>query len=181
MGLMVNGVWSQENAFPTDSGGHFVRPSAPIRNWITADGAPGPSGEGGFKAEKGRYHLYVSLACPWAHRTLIFRKLKGLEDMIGLSVVHWHMAENGWTFEDGPGVIPDPVLSRPLPSSDLYSLAARLYRPRHGARALGPRNREDRQQRILRNHPHVQFRVRRRRRGAGRFLSRAAARARSTR
>jgi putative glutathione S-transferase len=109
MGFLVNGVWGQENAFPTDKGGAFVRPSSPVRNWVTADGAAGPSGEGGFKAEKGRYLLYVSLACPWAHRTLIFRKLKGLERMIDLSVVHWHMAENGWTFQDGPGVIPDPI------------------------------------------------------------------------
>ena len=109
MGLLLNGVWSQENVFPTDTGGHFVRPSAPIRHWVTPDGSAGPSGAAGFKAEKGRYHLYISLACPWAHRTLIFRKLKGLEGMIGLSVVHWHMAENGWTFEHGPGVIADPV------------------------------------------------------------------------
>jgi putative glutathione S-transferase len=109
MGFLLNGVWSQENAFPTDQSGRFVRPSAPFRNWVTADGAAGPSGVGGFPAEKGRYHLYISLACPWAHRTLIFRKLKGLEGMIGLSVVHWHMAEKGWTFADGPGVIPDPV------------------------------------------------------------------------
>jgi glutathionyl-hydroquinone reductase len=109
MGFLLNGVWSQESAFPTDHDGRFVRPSAPIRDWVTADGSAGPSGAGGFKAEKGRYHLYISLACPWAHRVLIFRKLKGLEGMIGLSVVHWHMAENGWTFEDGPGVVPDPV------------------------------------------------------------------------
>src|ERR1700734_143669 len=109
MGFLLNGVWSQESAFPTDSDGRFVRPSAPIRNWITADGAPGPSGEGGFKAEKGRYHLIISLACPWAHRTLIFRKLKGLESMISLSVVHWLLAERGWTFDKGRGVIPDPI------------------------------------------------------------------------
>ena len=69
-----------------------------------------PSGDGGFEAAPGRYHLYVSLACPWAHRALIFRRLKGLEDMIGLSVVHWRMLENGWSFEEGPGVIPDPVV-----------------------------------------------------------------------
>lgn len=109
MGFLLNGKWSQESAFPTDRDGRFVRPSSPFRNWVTADGAPGPTGAGGFKAEKGRYRLYISLACPWAHRTLIFRKLKGLESMIGLSVVHWRMGENGWTFEDGPGVIPDPV------------------------------------------------------------------------
>jgi glutathionyl-hydroquinone reductase len=109
MGLLLNGAWSQENAFPTDAGGRFVRPSSPFRNWITPDGAAGASGAGGFAAEAGRYHLYVSLACPWAHRTLIFRKLKGLEGLIGLSVVHWLMRENGWTFDDGPGIIPDPV------------------------------------------------------------------------
>jgi putative glutathione S-transferase len=109
MGFLLNGVWSNESAFPTDAEGRFVRPSSPIRNWVTADGAAGPSGAGGFKAEAGRYHLYVSLACPWAHRALIFRKLKGLEGMIGLSVVHWLMGEHGWTFEPGPGVIPDPI------------------------------------------------------------------------
>jgi len=72
-------------------------------------GSAGPSGDGGFKAEPGRYHLYVSLACPWAHRTLIFRALKGLEDMISVSVVHWLMAENGWTFQAGDGVVEDSI------------------------------------------------------------------------
>src|SRR5210317_912603 len=94
--------------FPVEDG-EFVRWESLFRSWITPDGAPGPSGEGGFGAEPGRYHLYVSYACPWAHRTLIFRKLKGLEDMISLSVVHWYMAENGWTFADGDGVIADPI------------------------------------------------------------------------
>ncbi|HZH11713.1 MAG TPA: glutathione S-transferase family protein [Microvirga sp.] len=109
MGMLVDGVW-QDRWYDTKStGGRFVRSSAPFRNWVTADGSPGPSGKGGFKAEPGRYHLYVSLACPWAHRTLIMRRLKGLEGMIGLSVVHWRMLEHGWTFEAGPGVIPDPI------------------------------------------------------------------------
>ncbi|WP_414473564.1 glutathione S-transferase family protein [Microvirga sp. M2] len=109
MGLLVNGVW-QDRWYDTKStGGRFVRNSTAFRNWITPDGAPGPTGTGGFPAEAGRYHLYVSLACPWAHRTLIMRKLKGLEAMIGLSVVHWRMLENGWTFEEGPGTIPDPI------------------------------------------------------------------------
>ena len=108
MGLLVDGVW-QDRWYDTKStGGRFVRKSAAFRNWITPDGSPGPTGTGGFRAEAGRYHLYVSLACPWAHRTLIMRKLKSLEEMIGLSVVHWRMLENGWTFEEGPGVIPDP-------------------------------------------------------------------------
>jgi glutathionyl-hydroquinone reductase len=109
MGDFVKGTWRAEGDFPHDRTGHFVRPDAPFRNWVTADGAPGPSGVGGFKAEPGRYHLVISLACPWAHRTLIFRRLKGLEGMISLSVVHWLLRERGWTFDDGPGVIPDPI------------------------------------------------------------------------
>jgi glutathionyl-hydroquinone reductase len=109
MGDFVKGTWRAEGDFPHDKTGHFVRPDAPFRSWVTADGAPGPSGGGGFKAESGRYHLIVSLACPWAHRTLIFRRLKGLEDMISLSVVHWLLSERGWTFDEGPGVIPDPI------------------------------------------------------------------------
>jgi putative glutathione S-transferase len=109
MGLLVDGVW-QDKWYDTEStGGRFVRQGAAFRNWVTSDGSPGPSGVGGFKAEPGRYHLYVSLACPWAHRTLIFRKLKGLADMIDVSVVHWLMRENGWTFTEGPGVVPDPL------------------------------------------------------------------------
>ncbi|PVE21463.1 glutathione-dependent reductase [Microvirga sp. KLBC 81] len=109
MGLLVDGVW-QDRWYDTKStGGRFVRSSAPFRSWVTADGSPGPTGEGGFKADARRYHLYVSLACPWAHRTLIMRRLKGLEEMISLSVVHWRMLEHGWTFEEGPGVIPDPL------------------------------------------------------------------------
>lgn len=109
MGVLVNGEWHDKWYDTSQSKGRFERSQAQFRNWVTADGAPGPSGEGGFKAEAGRYHLYVSLACPWANRTLIFRKLKGLEDMIGVSVVHWLMRENGWTFKDAPGVIPDTV------------------------------------------------------------------------
>ena len=100
MGLLVKGEWRDE-WYDTDStGGEFVRQDAAFRNWVTADGSPGPSGDGGFRAEAGRYHLYVSLACPWAHRTLIFRALKGLEDVISVSVVHPHMLENGWEFRD---------------------------------------------------------------------------------
>ena len=109
MGVLVDGVWHDRWYDTAESGGRFVRGDSQFRNWVTPDGAPGPSGEGGFAAEAGRYHLYVSLACPWAHRTLILRALKGLEGMIGLSVVHWLMLENGWTFQDGPGVIGDPI------------------------------------------------------------------------
>ena len=86
-----------------------MRRETQFRNWITADGAPGPSGEGGFRAAPGRYHLYVSLACPWAHRTVIFRRLKGLEQVVGLAVAHWENLADGWTFAPAAGVIPDTV------------------------------------------------------------------------
>jgi len=109
MGLLVEGVWQNQWYDTKSTGGRFVRDKALFRNWITRDGAPGPTGSGGFGAEPERYHLYVSLACPWAHRTLIMRRLKGLEEMIDLSVVHWRMLDHGWTFEEGPGVVPDPI------------------------------------------------------------------------
>lgn len=103
MGLLVNGKWQDKWYDTKKSGGEFEREAAQLRNWVTADGSPGPSGEGGFAAESGRYHLYVSLACPWAHRTLIFRKLKSLEDHISVSVVSPDMLENGWTFDTEKG------------------------------------------------------------------------------
>ena len=109
MGVLVDGVWKDQWYDTENTGGRFVRWESRYRNWVTAEGAPGPTGEGGFRAEPGRYHLYVSFACPWAHRTLIMRALKGLEGAISLSVTHWHMGENGWTFDPGPGVIPDPI------------------------------------------------------------------------
>lgn len=99
MGQLVDGVWHDTWYDTKATGGRFERSAAVFRHWLTADGAPGPSGEGGFAAEKGRYHLYVSLACPWAHRTLIMRKLKGLETLIPVSVVHPLMLEQGWTFD----------------------------------------------------------------------------------
>lgn len=109
MGLLVDGVWRDQWYDTQSTGGRFIRTEAQFRNWVTADGAPGPSGEGGFPAAHGRYHLYVGLACPWAHRTVIFRHLKGLAEHISLSVVHWSMAEHGWTFAPGAGVVPDPI------------------------------------------------------------------------
>jgi glutathionyl-hydroquinone reductase len=109
MGVLVEGVWQDQWYDTQSTGGRFVRWESRYRNWITPDGAPGPTGEGGFRAEPGRYHLYVSFACPWAHRTLIMRALKGLEGAISLSITHWHMGENGWTFDPAPGVIPDPT------------------------------------------------------------------------
>jgi glutathionyl-hydroquinone reductase len=102
MGRLVDGVWSTRDVRTTRDG-RYIRRESQFRNWVTVDGKAGPSGEGGFKAEPGRYHLYVSLACPWAHRTLIFRKLKKLEDVIGVSVVEPLMREEGWEFsEDYP-------------------------------------------------------------------------------
>ncbi|MCJ2046589.1 glutathione S-transferase family protein [Methylobacterium sp. J-078] len=109
MGLLVDGAWQDAWYDTKESGGRFRRTDAKFRNWITADGAPGPSGEGGFPAEAGRYHLYVSLACPWAHRTLIVRALKGLEEAISVSVVDPHMGAEGWVFGDSPGATPDTV------------------------------------------------------------------------
>lgn len=101
MGLLVNGKWVDQWYETKSSGGEFVRQDSVFRNWITADGSAGPTGESGFKAEAGRYHLYVSLACPWAHRTLIFRALKGLEDIITVSIVEPLMMEEGWVFGEG--------------------------------------------------------------------------------
>lgn len=110
MGQLIDGVW-HDNWYDTKStGGRFKRSEAVFRNWVTADGSAGPHGKGGFRAEAGRYHLYVSLACPWAHRTLIMRQLKGLEEMISVSVVHPLMLENGWTFdEDFPDATGDSL------------------------------------------------------------------------
>ena len=112
MGLLVDGQW-QDKWYDTDStGGRFKRQESAFRNWVTSDGSPGPEGQAAQKAEAGRYHLYVSLACPWAHRVLIARKLKRLEEVISLSVVDWHMGENGWEFSDREGTIPDTVLGK---------------------------------------------------------------------
>ncbi|MDI3324388.1 glutathione S-transferase family protein [Pontibacterium granulatum] len=116
MGLLIDGVWHDRWYETKSSGGKFVRSASQFRNWITPDGRPGPSGNGSFEAEAGRYHLYVSLACPWAHRTLIMRTLKGLEQMISVSVVDALMLDQGWTFNN-------PDASAPAGSGDtLYGL-----------------------------------------------------------
>jgi putative glutathione S-transferase len=108
MGLLVDGRW-QDTWYESSKDGAFQREQAQRRHWLTADGKPGPTGVGGFAAEPGRYHLYVSLACPWAHRTLILRKLKGLENLIDVSVVSWLMLENGWTFDQNLGSTGDKL------------------------------------------------------------------------
>ena len=102
MGLLIDGRW-HDQWYQSTKEGAFEREQAQRRNWVTADGAPGPTGSGGFAAQADRYHLYVSLACPWAHRTLITRQLKGLEALIGVSEVSWLMLENGWTFDKAHG------------------------------------------------------------------------------
>ena len=126
MGVLVDGHWQDKWYDTAAVRGRFMRNASQFRNWVTSDGGAGPSGSAGFKACRGRYHLYVSLACPWAHRTLIMRKLKGLDDLIGVSVVHWLMQAEGWTFADGPGVAPDVAIgARTL--WQLYAAAAPAY------------------------------------------------------
>ncbi len=109
MGLLVDGKWVDRWYDTKESGGRFVRSQSQWRDWVSPDGRPAPGKTRGFKAEPGRYHLYVSLACPWASRVLILRALKGLEEMIGVSVVNPYMGKDGWTFEPAPGVIGDPA------------------------------------------------------------------------
>lgn len=122
MGLLVDGVWKEQWYDTGASGGRFVRADSTFRNWVTPDGGPGPSGVGGFTATPDRYHLYVSLACPWAHRTLILRKLKKLEDAISVSVVSPHMGNAGWTFNESEGSTGDAV-NGAATLADIYRLA----------------------------------------------------------
>jgi glutathionyl-hydroquinone reductase len=133
MGLLVDGEWHDVWYDTKATAGRFVRSESRFRNWVTADGAAGPSGRGGFKAERDRYHLYVSFACPWAHRALLVRKLKGLEAMLPISVVNNHMGAEGWTFAPGPETVPDSVNgTRRL--YELYTLAD----PHYSGRATVP-------------------------------------------
>ena len=126
MGLLVDGEWHTDWYDTKSTKGRFVRKDSSFRNWVTSDGSPGPSGEGGFPAEPGRYHLYVSMACPWAHRTLIFRRLKGLEEMISVSVVNAYMGDEGWTFDAGDDVVPDTVNNKTR-LHEIYTLARPDY------------------------------------------------------
>ena len=127
MGLQVEGVWRDDSFDKARmEGGRFNRPTTKFRNWVTPDGSPGPSGEGGFPAEAGRYHLYVSLACSWAHRTIIFRHLKKLESVISMSVTSWYMGDDGWTFNTKEGSSGDTVNGAGR-LSDIYLRADAKY------------------------------------------------------
>ncbi len=132
MGLLVDGVW-QDRPLLESRDGRFVRPTTRFRNWVTPDGGPGASGDGGFAAESGRYHLYVALSCPWAHRTVIFRKLKQLEDVISMSVVSPMMLEHGWTFNESEGSTGDAVHGKRT-LAEVYVLAD----PRFSGRVTVP-------------------------------------------
>ncbi|WP_413736886.1 glutathione S-transferase family protein [Sodalis sp. RH21] len=134
MGLLVEGKWQNEWYDTKATGGHFERSAAQFRNWVTADGTAGPAGRAGFAAANHRYHLYVSLACPWAHRTLLMRKLKGLESIIPVSVVHPLMLEHGWTFgADFPGATGDPIYHKDY----LYQIYLQAD-PRYSGRTTVP-------------------------------------------
>jgi putative glutathione S-transferase len=139
MGLLVDGVWQDDVSRTKD--GHFVRPATQFRNWVTVDGSAGPTGEAGFKAEPGRYHLYVSLACPWAHRTVIFRKLKALESVISMSVVSPEMGRDGWTFDTAAGSSGDAINGK-AKLSEVYLVAAPRYTGRVSVPVLWDKERK---------------------------------------
>lgn len=126
MGLLVEGKWVDEWYDTKSTGGRFVRKESQFRNWVTADGSAGSTGKAGFKAETGRYHLYVSYACPWAHRTLVMRALKGLEGMISVSVVGMTMLEHGWTFDQTDGSTGDPLFGSNF-MHEIYTKADASY------------------------------------------------------
>jgi len=146
MGLLVDGVWHDKWYDTKSNQGKFKREDAQLRNWITADGSAGPTGVDGFKAEADRYHLYVSLACPWAHRTLIFRKLKGLEDMITVSVVSPDMLSHGWTFEQDKHSTGDSLFD----SEYMHQIYTR-NNPKYSGRVTVPVLWDKKQNRIVSN------------------------------
>lgn len=141
MGLLVEGKWQDKLEKAKTDDGRFVRSETTFRNWITPDGSAGPSGEGGFRAEAGRYHLYVSLACPWAHRTLIFRALKGLEEIVSLSIVDHFMGDDGWTFRKRDGATGDTLHGADF-LRDIYLRAASDFTGRVTVPVLWDRKRE---------------------------------------
>ncbi len=135
MGLLVDGVWQDEQHLQRTQAGRFVRPTTRFRNFVTEDGRAGPTGSGGFAAARGRYHLYVALACPWAHRTVIMRMLKGLEDVVSMSVVEPLYGPHGWRFGSGPGTVPDTV-NGASELAEIYLLADPKYTGRVSVPAL---------------------------------------------
>lgn len=137
MGLLVDGQWHDKWYDTSKSGGRFVREDAQFRNWVTADGQAGPSGEGGFPAESGRYHLYVSMACPWAHRSLIVRHLKGLADHISVSTVHPDMLSNGWQYH-GPDLPSDTPIGENLYGLEYHYQLYLKARPDYTGRVTVP-------------------------------------------
>ena len=150
MGLLVDGAWQEDSAGKEfgsrTTDGHFVRKATAFHNYITADGSPGPTGKGGFPAERGRYHLYVALACPWAHRTLIFRKLKKLEDMISVSITVPLFGKQGWEFGTKPGATLDTVNGKPA-IANIYVLVDPHYTGRASVPVLW-----DKAQRVVVNN-----------------------------
>jgi glutathionyl-hydroquinone reductase len=150
MGLLVDGAWQEDSAGKEfgsrTTDGHFIRKATAFHNYITADGTPGPTGKGGFPAERGRYHLYVSLACPWAHRTLIFRKLKKLEDVISVSIAVPLFGKTGWEFGTEPGASRDTVNGEPT-IADIYVLGDPHYTGRASVPVLW-----DKEQRVVVNN-----------------------------
>ena len=142
MGLLVDGVWQDKWYDTKSTGGEFKRQDAGFRNWVTSDGAEGPTGDSGFNADSGRYHLYVSFACPWAHRTLIFRQLKGLTEHISISAVHPDMLQDGWTFKtDTHGATGDTLYGLPF-ARDIYTRAKSDYTGRVTVPILWDKQRE---------------------------------------
>lgn len=147
MGLLVDGQWhDEEKDIKSNEEGRFIRKDSQFRNWITPDGTPGPDGVEGFKAEANRYHLYVSYACPWANRALIMRNIKGLNDIISVSVVNPFRENKGWTFEPADGVVPDPVMD----AKYLYEIYAKAD-PSYSGRVSVPVLYDLKQNKIVNN------------------------------
>ena len=141
MGMLVDGVWQDVQRDKKKTGGRFQRADTQWRDWVTRDGQPAEGRERGFKAEPGRYHLYVALACPWAHRTMIFRKLKKLEDVISASVVHHFMGKDGWTFVAEDGATGDDLYGKDF-LHQIYTRADPAYSGRVSVPVLWDRKQE---------------------------------------
>ncbi len=126
MGQLVDGKWQTEDIPIRDKEGRFQRQDSPVRNWVTPDGAAGPSGRGGFKAEAGRYHLYISIGCPWAHRTQLVRAIKGLEDVVSMSTVTSRRSDQGWIFDNDSEQFRDALFGKHA-LHEIYTLSEPDY------------------------------------------------------